>query len=261
MRSLAETSLHKAIIWSLHNFASVLKDCFVKGVDLLRPRNDLQKNFTLALVIATLAIFSCFIEYAIAFKTHNTVSLFYNHIFSLSDLSLCEILGYGLEGYIAFEFMRVAQARGQKHLYALAGIFLLILIDDSLQLHEHIGKYLQAYTGINSHFGEVGGFIALGTFVGMLWSTGLYHAPKNSKQLVEYGVFTVYLGILVFFGVFMDIVHYLADMFTSIPTTVMALTEDGMELITVCLCAISAMGFSMDERNAARQAAALRRLP
>jgi hypothetical protein len=113
--------------------------------------------------------------------------------------------------------------------------FLYILLDDSLTIHETLGEYLANYFEIKPRFnlravdfGELMvSFIAGITFL-MFFILG-YNKAKIKDKIVSQHLFVLFI-ILVFFGVFVDMIHIYFE-----SNHKLGLIEDGGEMLTISL--------------------------
>jgi hypothetical protein len=109
------------------------------------------------------------------------------------------------------------------------------LLDDSLTIHETLGEYLANYFEIKPRFnlravdfGELMvSFIAGITFL-MFFILG-YNKAKIKDKIVSQHLFVLFI-ILVFFGVFVDMIHIYFE-----SNHKLGLIEDGGEMLTISL--------------------------
>ena len=120
-------------------------------------------------------------------------------------------------------------------------LFLYLLLDDALQMHEVYGGYIAAYLnfapaiGLRAQdFGEVAvSAIAGASFLALLaifYVTGSRAFRKSSRHLL------LLLMALAFFGVFIDLLHVAVDMGWRI-TWLLGVVEDGGEMVVMSLMA------------------------
>lgn len=203
--------------------------------------------------IATQVIFGLNFLIVLAYFQHesahaalNVGSPFYPDYFSLSDESIIEQVGYCLEFLTAIMFAIIAKISGHKFWNAWAGIFVIILLDDSLHYHEAIGHYIQDHYGIWNAKGEIIGFSLLGIPVTTLCLYGLKKCWATPYERGTYLLYTVYLGLLIFFGVFFDALHVVLWGKTPIPDMIFELAEDGMEQVMVSVSALTTLGLCLE---------------
>ncbi|WP_368562709.1 hypothetical protein [Pseudoxanthomonas sp. UTMC 1351] len=210
---------------------------------------DRLHRWTVAVVIGVIGILiTCFVRYAYVEKHNLTNSFFYDRLqFSFVDGGFPETFGYGLELAACVLFAMFAWTRRKRHWYACAAILLLTFVDDAFGLHETIGAMLTAEFGLSPVAGEVIGFASLGLLSAALWLAGA-RLIRDEDDWLPYLVFTAYLGILVFFGVGVDVVH--GTVAKNASQTLLTLIEDGGELATTALISLSAFGMWLQPKRA-----------
>jgi hypothetical protein len=84
-------------------------------------------------------------------------------------------------------------------------LFLYLLLDDSLQIHERLGKAIARHAHISWVFTDHAASVVFGSLIVSLLSVGYYCAPPPLRRVSRdlLGLFI----ILVLFGVFLDTVH------------------------------------------------------
>lgn len=221
------------------------------ALESMRPHNLFQKMFGLMLLIAYAAIVTAFLFFAIAHKTENEESFFYSNLFGFSDWGLAEIMGYGLEAMLTGIFVRIALKQGRRFWLFFAAIFTIILLDDMLSLHEMAGNMAENRFFIAGYLGEIVGFALIGVPILLFLFAGYYYCPKSGATYKAYILFTAYLGLLIFFGVVVDALHAFIETRIHISQTIGDLAEDGMELLILCLCSLSALNYLQSETSKA----------
>lgn len=134
-------------------------------------------------------------------------------------------------------------------------LFVYLLIDDIFRVHESVGLVLAASLGLPSIVGlrprDLGELLVSGvagaallTLIGLgyLWST-----PAQKALSVRLGLL---LGMLVFFGVLVDMLHVIV-MATPGWSVALALLEDGGEMLTVSVMVRAALQHWLDVSGAA----------
>lgn len=210
---------------------------------------DRLHRWTIAVVIGVIGILiTCFVRYAYVEKHHLTNSFFHNRLqFSFVDGGFPETFGYGLELAACALFAMFAWTHSKRQWYACAAILLLTFLDDAFGLHEAIGAMLTAGFGLSPVAGEVIGFASLGLISAALWLAGA-RLIQGEDDWLPYLVFTAYFGILVFFGAGVDAVH--GTLAKNASQTLLTLIEDGGELATTALIALSAFGMWLRQKRA-----------
>lgn len=157
--------------------------------------------------------------------------------FSLKkDLGYAEVFQYIKEFWVFVLLLTLSINKRKTIYFAWSLLYLYLLIDDSLRLHENLGKLLVGYFDIQpffkikaKDFGELGvslfsGFI-LFTFLIITYLRSDLIAKKVSKQLFKFTL------LLVFFGVFIDTIHIVFPF----GQWVFGLIEDGGEMLAMSL--------------------------
>lgn len=115
-------------------------------------------------------------------------------------------------------------------------LFLYLLLDDSLQLHERLGSVVASRLGYATAFHlrpqDFGELTAVGSvgllFAGLLaltWWRGDSEFRRTSRNLA------LLVGVVVLFGVGVDMLHSMAD--SPALTAALALLEDGGEMVSI----------------------------
>jgi len=120
-------------------------------------------------------------------------------------------------------------------------LFLCLMLDDCLQVHEKWGHFLARYVNFRPPFGlraqdlgELAVCISYGVpLVASVWVTGRRSgtaARKISKHLL------VMIGLLTFFGLGIDMVHIMVEHSLLSPMSpILGVVEDGGEMIVMSL--------------------------
>jgi len=174
-----------------------------------------------------------------------------NWLFSIEkDFGYAEVYQYIKEFWIASLLFWVAIRRNQIIYLAWSLLFMYLLLDDSLQIHEKLGRYLVDYFGLipmfnlrAQDFGELSvslffGFV-LFSFIGVSYLFCDHIAKKISKDL-----FVLVMSVA-FFGVFVDMLHI------AIPwgKGVFGLIEDGGEMLIMSVIVGYAFNLKTDYEN------------
>lgn len=166
-----------------------------------------------------------------------SLNLVSNPLFSIErDFGYAEAYQYIKEYWIVLLLGLIIIQK--KHLIYLAwnSLFFYILIDDFLQIHERLGKFLsdnyhlQHKLGLRAQdFGEIIVLLFFGTilflFIGLTYLRSNPVAKKISKNLFILILFAA------FFGIFVDILHVITPWGKSI----LGLIEDGGEMIIISI--------------------------
>lgn len=127
-----------------------------------------------------------------------------------------------------------------------AAVFLLILIDDSFQLHEHIGSQLSGWLELPDYaliygndVGEVAVFAAMGLLA--LSIVGVLFGQRDRASRLLSGRYLLIVLALGFFGVGIDVMHSVVSHLTyegsvaSVLAQVFGVLEDGGEMLVASL--------------------------
>ncbi len=159
------------------------------------------------------------------------------------DWSAAEIFGY-LQWALMATIFFVARFKGGEVIFFWLGLALLfILSDDSLQIHEKMGWLGGALLGENNPLSSAIGEIVFFAFAGaLLFGPLLLVWIQTSKQVKGkiWPLAFLFLG-LVFFGVGVDFLHFLAPE-TSWIGGLLLIAEDGGEMIILSLMASYVIG-------------------
>ncbi len=134
--------------------------------------------------------------------------------------------------------------------FAWMTLFAYLLCDDSLQIHERGGHAIAQIWGIQDALGlkaqDLGELVVVGTiglilllFLVVMYRRSTLDAMRASRKLM------FYLGVLVFFGVFIDTLHSLLR--GSRGNAALGVVEDGGEMLSVSIVCWYVM--NLVERN------------
>jgi len=208
-------------------------------LSLARPTEKKGWRFLGTLLVADLAFIAVFVTYAIAEHYGMRDSLFHGNVkFSFVDGSYPEIYGYVKEAFLTLLFV-AAYARTRQAVYlALALLFAICALDDSMALHEAMGRYLAATTGVSQSTGGLVGWSLLGSIPMLAIIAAYRRSDPTSRRHAEAALLA--FAILLFFAVGMDLVHSVVEQYVSGFQTILTLLEDGGELLALTLlCTIS----------------------
>jgi len=202
-----------------------------------------HRQFALMTAVSFVVLIACFIIYAIVEKYQMTDNFFYGQVsFSFIDRGYPECFGYFLEFMCFVIFGFYAWAHKEKQWYAWSAIFLNVFLDDAFSAHESVGNFFYAAMSIPPVWGGLIGFAIIGLLSAALWCAGMAASPKQGLEFKTYMLFSIYFGLLVFFGVGVDAVHGLLHAQLAVSETLVTLVEDGGELFITCVFCISALG-------------------
>jgi hypothetical protein len=128
-------------------------------------------------------------------------------------------------------FVLAWRARVALHA-AWALLFLYLLLDDALQVHERVGGRIALRAGFVSamrlraqDFGELAVSLAVGSLFFALIAS-LYRRAPGSARAATHGL-AVLLAALVFFGIVIDLAHI------AVPIVGFSMVEDGGEMLVM----------------------------
>ena len=176
-------------------------------------------------------ILSLFLWWAYVTHYKMTDSLLYDHLlFSKVDFSLMEIWGYLKELLIIAVALKVTMRRPDLFSLAYAILFVFVLLDDSLQLHEKLGEWLAHSVGLGS-LGFLAAPLLLNGVPFLLMLAG--YALLLPRDRPRRRPVALMFCVLAFLAVALD--HMLDAIALNRMQTVSALLEDGGELICLTL--------------------------
>ena len=157
-------------------------------------------------------------------------------LFSLqADLGLSEIFQYVKEFWIVILLVIAAIGCGKWVFASWACLFLYLLLDDSLQIHENLGVCLADYLSLEpflglraEDFGEIMASMFFGGLLLLLVLAAYVFSDPRSKLASRRILYLVLC--IAFFGIIVDMVH---SAFPTIPG--LAVLEDGGEMIVMSL--------------------------
>ena len=183
-----------------------------------------------AVVFVDLALLALFLVWAsVEHYQIRTSPFFGTSLFSTQEGSLIENWGYLKEAAIALLCLVIAKRRQHWFYAAFAVLFVSVMLDDSLGLHERVGDWLEADVGL----GKFGPLVSAGVVNGvpfMLVLASFVRLPPAERRLA----LPMLLGffVLSFFAVGVDGVHGLLARGQG-GETAWTLLEDGGELLSL----------------------------
>lgn len=157
------------------------------------------------------------------------------------DVSYAEWYQYIKFFFVTFLIIKLAFKKEPLRYLVWAGIFAYMLFDDSLEIHGKVGGWiaLNLIDGVNPPFGlrlEDLGSLIISALVGVLIVIALVIAYwKGSKRFrtITHD-FILLLLLMVFFGVFFDMVHVMVKGGEAVEL-IFGIIEDGGEMFTASL--------------------------
>jgi len=174
-------------------------------------------------------------------------------LFSIEqDQGFAEIFQYTKEYWIGLMLLWLALKRRSFLFLGWSLLFFFLLFDDALRFHEEAGyilvKYfnLQPMLGLRAQdIGELGIAVIVG--VGFLTIIGISHYFSEQRLRDISMRIAILLAALVFFGVFIDMIHSLFRHTKA--SNLLALIEDGGEMVVMSL--ITWYVFKIDQESLA----------
>lgn len=126
---------------------------------------------------------------------------------------------------------------GKPLFYCWAAVFLYILIDDSLEIHEHLGYKLGDFItnnfeiGAGGTSGEILVFGAFGLLIFIPLFYFYYRSMNRDLKIMSQDLFMLFTAML-FFGIGVDLLHDFAETGTVI-NGMLGLIEDGGEMLVL----------------------------
>lgn len=175
------------------------------------------------------------------------------------DHGLGEIFGYGKALAIAVGFL-ACYLKSRAPIFACLGLtFVVILLDDSLLLHEIFGHRLATALALEPAFGlraqdlgELLVWFVLGSVVVPSLAVGFRRSRKRAQTLAS--IFLVLLAALVFFALMVDMLHILLHDGFRGAYRVWPLVEEGGELVVLSLICAAAVTAAFEIRGLLRPA-------
>jgi len=169
----------------------------------------------------------------ILFHCFYLIDIVTNPLFSIEkDMAYAEIYQYIKEYWIVVLLFLLAIK--ERHIIYLSWslLFMYLLLDDSLQIHERFGSFLVEYYNFKpmfelraQDFGELSVIILIGLFL-FTFIGASYLFIDNPEKKISKNLFTLVV-VLAFFGVLVDMIHI------AIPwgKNMWGLIEDGGEMV------------------------------
>ncbi len=163
-----------------------------------------------------------------------------NPLFSIErDFGYAEVYQYLKEGWIVVLLLLAALFSRRIIYLAWAGLFMYLLMDDSLRIHETLGGHLTTLLDLQpmfnlraKDFGELGVSLIFAAFLFAIIGLAYCFSERRSREVSR----TLFIGVLLLalFGVVIDFVHNLLPLSPAFS----ALLEDGGEMVimSIILC-------------------------
>lgn len=147
-----------------------------------------------------------------------------------------ESFQYLKAAFVAGCFFWLGSKYKKPQLYSWAVIFLYVLLDDSLEIHEHLGYHAGTFlenAGISGGktVGELLVFAALGFIVFIPLFYYYFRSNHRDLKIMSQDLFMLFAAML-FFGIGVDVLHDMAETGTIL-NGVLGLVEDGGEMLVM----------------------------
>jgi len=156
-----------------------------------------------------------------------------NPLYSIEvDWAYAEVFQYIKEYWIVALLIAAGVRLKAKVYFPWALLFVYLLFDDSLQVHENVGKSIATYFNIPGVFNlrsiDIGELL-VSLFAGgsLLLFVAYYHRKSSFIRRRSSGGLFLMLLMVAFFGVFVDLLHSATPWFYG----VFGLIEDGGEML------------------------------
>lgn len=183
------------------------------------------------------------IDVVLVFLHFLLVTPFFNNLlFNIeNDSGYPEFYQYIKELWIALLLVLVLVKTRMLGLAVWALLFLYLLFDDALQLHERIGGHLVTQFGFTplwglraQDFGELAVSAIAGSTLVVLLALFYFQGQAAFKQITRH--LFLFLIAIAFFGIFIDMLHVALDVRWRI-TFLLGVLEDGGEMLVMSLIA------------------------
>lgn len=233
-------------------FAAGIRAALHDLIALARPARPSQWIVVSGLAVVDLALLAAFVLYAHAEHYGIEGSFFYGKLrFSFVDGGYPELYGYAKQTLVALLLLWTHTLNRQSIYRALAFLFAVTMLDDSLALHETLGAYLASSTGLSIRLTELSAWALIG-LIPLAAVAASYRHARPAARADAHAMLLAFV-LLLFFAVGMDVVHGVASRYVSGFQTAFTLAEDGGELVTLTLVCAIAIGILRHAR--ARNAA------
>ncbi len=193
---------------------------------------DLEKRSSKLLIVLILADLVFMLIHVLY-----TMDVVINPLWSIKkDLGYAERYQYIKEGWIVLLLLVMAIKRSHVIYITWSILFMYLLLDDSLRIHERMGRYLVGYFNLQpafnlraQDFGELGVSMLFGSLLFLFIGWAYWFCDTAAKKISKH-LFILVLA-LGFFGVFVDTFHRAVPFGKSIRV----LVEDGGEMLIMSI--------------------------
>jgi hypothetical protein len=212
---------------------------------------DLEKyKLLLLLLIADIVFIILHIVY-------RYTDLLPSSLFSLSrDRGYAEFFQYTKELWIAILLLILGIKQRRGLFTAFSFLFLYFLTDDSIELHEGMGKFFADFLNFQPAFGLRAvdfGEVLVSAFFGLLFFGSIaifYYLSERPERKIAQSLIGLIL-LMALFGILLDMI----EVMTTHPATARVLTiiEEGGEMVVMSIIAWFVFGLKINNRMDAQQ--------
>jgi hypothetical protein len=207
---------------------------------------DLEKYKLLLLLLIADVVF------IILHIVYRYTDLLPSSLFSLSrDRGYAEFFQYTKELWIAILLLILGIKQRRGLFTAFSFLFLYFLIDDSIELHEGMGRFLADFLNIQPAFGLRAvdfGELLVSAFFGLLFfgSIAIFYYLSDSPGRKIAQVLIGLILLMASFGIFLDMI----EVMTTHPGTARVLTiiEEGGEMVVMSIITWFVFGLKINNR-------------
>lgn len=151
-----------------------------------------------------------------------------------------ELFQYIKEYWIAMLLFGLSWRTREVSYTIWALLFTYLLMDDAFQFHERAGKSIAGFWEYSQGYGLIGheiGQVVVSLLVGCFFLTLIAYFYFRSSNYMKIATrdFATLLGLLVFFGIFIDTLHAVFSIYFPLVTTGLTMIEDGGEMFTMSI--------------------------
>jgi hypothetical protein len=206
--------------------------------DFIENYNEQSALFFFMLLLCADFLFIAFHSLAVLTPSFN------NPLMSLEqDHGYPEVYQYIKWLWIILLLIFASVKRRSMYFSAWVFVYIYLLLDDSLEIHERVGALFEGSLSLVPPLGlrlqDIGELAVTGT-AGLILlffiSLAYWHGPQTFKKMSIDMLLMIFA--LAFFGVFVDMLHvitYMADQISWKVSAVLAVIEDGGEMIVASL--------------------------
>lgn len=213
---------------------------------------DLEKSTT-KLLLLLLLVDLVFILLQIPYKLHLISNI---NFWIEQGRGYAEVYQFIKEYWIVLMLLFIAIKRSHVIYFAWSLLFGYLLIDDSVELHETLGRFLVNYFGFHPAFGlpaqvfgELTVCIFFGTLLFLFIGVAYFLSDSKAKEISKH--LFILIVFLLFFGVVVDTIHSFISQKESIwgEVTIWGVIEDGGEMLIMSIIVWYVFGLDIIQRE------------